>query len=882
MQLQGAGPYQYSVDGQMLLPVLPASSLQAKGELSPTLIRLDSYELRSLQGRASGKAQLALNQRRDWQFELRAQGINPVQLLPEWPGNLNVNASARGAGLSPQAQFDLQIKSLTGTLRNQSINAHGRVRRSADEWRADDLNASWGRTRLSAQGSFGAQSNLRWTLNAPDLQQLYAPLSGEVNMTGNFSGSRAEPLLNLQLQSARLAYQQWSGQQLDVDAHIDITDRSNSTLALTAQRLAFDDMALQQVKLEGSGQTGSHELTLSAGVALSPLPDDLHLQLQLAGAYVDEQWRGSLNQLQFTDAQQAIRGKLQTGAPVLLARTQASLQSLCLDIDSGTACATGAWNPGAGPEQGWQLHASLQNLPLSISNSAFIESARLQTRLQGQVDLSAQGSAPWQGTASLNFVDASIRYQSVAGREQVLPLREAEVQMVASAQDVQSTAELRIGEQTVITLSTKLERNDNSITAWPLSGVLALSSSDAKLIPVFVNEVDRADGTLAGLMQLSGTAGAPRFAGDLHLLGGELDFYQLNLALRALQVDMQMDNDQLAFTAQGNAGEGLLNASGDLAWREAKLRGTLQLKGNKLLVADLPEYRVLASPDLRFDINDRNINVKGEVVIPEARLQPKEVVGAVQTSADAHFKTDEVFERNSGWNINSEVSIRLGDAVQFDGLGLQGRLTGAVATRLRTGDVAEGSGELGTNGGSYEIYGQKLDIKRGRLIYDNTPLGDPGLDIQAERKINTTTVGVNVRGLLRSPRLQFYSSPSMSQTQIVSYLLIGKPLDELQTGEATTVRSASSTLALQGGGYLASQLGRRIGLEQVGVETDANNQSALVLGKFLSPRLFVSYGISLTEAINTVKLRYTLSDRWTIKTEAGAAKSADIEFKVER
>jgi translocation and assembly module TamB len=55
-----------------------------------------------------------------------------------------------------------------------------------------------------------------------------------------------------------------------------------------------------------------------------------------------------------------------------------------------------------------------------------------------------------------------------------------------------------------------------------------------------------------------------------------------------------------------------------------------------------------------------------------------------------------------------------------------------------------------------------------------------------------------------------------------------------------------------------------------------------VLGKFLSPRLFVSYGISLTEAINTVKLRYTLSDHWTVKTEAGEAKSADVEFKIER
>jgi translocation and assembly module TamB len=55
-----------------------------------------------------------------------------------------------------------------------------------------------------------------------------------------------------------------------------------------------------------------------------------------------------------------------------------------------------------------------------------------------------------------------------------------------------------------------------------------------------------------------------------------------------------------------------------------------------------------------------------------------------------------------------------------------------------------------------------------------------------------------------------------------------------------------------------------------------------VLGKFLSPRLFISYGISLTESINTLKLRYTISDRWTVKSESGEDQSADLEFTIER
>jgi translocation and assembly module TamB len=98
--------------------------------------------------------------------------------------------------------------------------------------------------------------------------------------------------------------------------------------------------------------------------------------------------------------------------------------------------------------------------------------------------------------------------------------------------------------------------------------------------------------------------------------------------------------------------------------------------------------------------------------------------------------------------------------------------------------------------------------------------------------------------------------------------------------------SARDTLSVQGGGVLASQLGRRLGLDEVGVEsttgTAGQSNQSLVLGKFLSPRLFISYGISLTESINTLKLRYTITDKWILKMEAGENQSADAEYTIER
>jgi len=71
-------------------------------------------------------------------------------------------------------------------------------------------------------------------------------------------------------------------------------------------------------------------------------------------------------------------------------------------------------------------------------------------------------------------------------------------------------------------------------------------------------------------------------------------------------------------------------------------------------------------------------------------------------------------------------------------------------------------------------------------------------------------------------------------------------------------------------------------LAWVDATSDLNNDTALVLGRYLSPRLYVSYGISLTEALNTVKLRYSLNDHWTVRTEVGQGHSAELVYTIEK
>jgi translocation and assembly module TamB len=88
-------------------------------------------------------------------------------------------------------------------------------------------------------------------------------------------------------------------------------------------------------------------------------------------------------------------------------------------------------------------------------------------------------------------------------------------------------------------------------------------------------------------------------------------------------------------------------------------------------------------------------------------------------------------------------------------------------------------------------------------------------------------------------------------------------------------------MIMQGSAILAQQIGNRIGAD-VSLESNLQNDTSLVLGRYLSPRLYLSYGISLAEAIYTFKLNYTIGDKWTIRTEAGQNRSADLVYTLER
>ena len=108
-------------------------------------------------------------------------------------------------------------------------------------------------------------------------------------------------------------------------------------------------------------------------------------------------------------------------------------------------------------------------------------------------------------------------------------------------------------------------------------------------------------------------------------------------------------------------------------------------------------------------------------------------------------------------------------------------------------------------------------------------------------------------------------------------------MTSLDSASEQRVSAVGDALALAGGNLLSGEIGARVGLDELALRTEENTgASELVLGKYLSPKLYISYGIGLYESLNSIRVRYQINDRLSIRTESGLYESVDLFWSAER
>ena len=418
----------------------------------------------------------------------------------------------------------------------------------------------------------------------------------------------------------------------------------------------------------------------------------------------------------------------------------------------------------------------------------------------------------------------------------------------------------------------------------PVQGVIEARVASLGIWSNWVPPGWRLGGELRTSAIVGGRFGAPEYTGSL--TGSRLAVRNLLQGVNisdgtvAIQLDGAAARIQ-QFTFKG--GDGTLTLTGGAefgASPNAKLRAVAE------------RFRVLGRIDRQLTMSgSTDLQLQRDSIQLDGKLSVDE--GLFDTSrGDAPRLDDDVTVRRAGdrerdeqeaaaprqrRNLAVNIDVDLGQNLRLRGRGLDTALRGQLRISTPGGRLAV-NGTVRTEGGTYAAYGQKLDIDRGIVAF-NGALDNPRLDILALRSNTDMRVGVQISGNVLTPRVRLYSETDMSDTERLSWLMLGRAPDGLGRTDTALLQSAAMALLAGEGESPTDNILRSLGLDRLSLRQaeDGNvRETVITVGKQLSSRWYVGYERGVNATTGTWQLIYRIAQRFTLRAQSGGDNSLDI------
>ena len=809
-------------------------------------------------------------------FDARAklERLDPSAFGAYPSARITGDVAATGA-LAPRWAVEAKFDVRESRWRNVALAGDGRLAASASE--VHDLHASLrvGANRLVAHGGLGRPGDfLAVSLAAPRLVDLDPRFGGRATANATLRGALERPTVEFDLQAERLeapggyragALTARGTLSPDADPRLDVE------LALTSARAGR--VVLGTAAVKASGTFARHVVDLAA------TGEGIDFGGRVVGRWRrPEGWAGTVETL-------ANRGRLpmRLTAPVAVeaAPSRVDIGAAAFELGDGRLSLRRLrWEHGRLSTQG-----ELAGVPAAPFLALAGAPADLASTLTLRGAWSIETTPRLNGTIALAREAGDLTIGDVTGQRFALELGALALDAKLVEDAVSGTAAAsgrRLGTASGtfrIGPAPGAPPGTVSLDA-PLAARVTAAIASLRPLGAVLNGQPLVDGAVNASLAMDGPLRAPRITGRIDGTGLAVEVPAHGVRLVDGRLAATLDADALrvdAFEIRG--GEGRLTA-----------RGVAPRVGDTALEWRAENLRLLGLPDrlLTLDGAGKLAIVGGRVVL-EGTLAARE--GYIE------------FARQRGMGLGDDVvvlgrpakpapraapgrsplratlDLDFGRRFRIVGAGLDTGLTGKLRIDTRESGEFVAKGEISAVRGLYFFLGQRLEIERGRLIFDG-PVENPALDVFAVRRGLAVEPGVELTGTLRNPRVQIVSRPPLPEGEKLAWLVLGRPLDTASAADAVLLQSAAASLLDDSN---AIPIGRRIaqsmGLDDIGLKGGTTVQgSAVTVGKRLSDRLYLTFEQGLAAARTLVTLEYLLGRGFRVRASGGQDSSMGVFY----
>ncbi|EPF83402.1 DUF490 domain-containing protein [Acinetobacter gyllenbergii] len=891
----GGGFKSFAVDYDGSLNALNQANgiLKIKVAGTPDYIKINELNHDGIAGKIFATGAVNLKDKLGWDIDASLVRFKPQYFVSSVKGEVSGRVKTLGVWSDKLKRIDIRQLNVAGFLNNKPIRGRGNLSLLLDsnqtgflpqQFEANDLFFAYAQNQLQATGN---AQNLRIKLNAPALYELYPGLRGRAYGSLNVqSQPRLKVTANMMVDN--FAFNDLvTIRSLKVQGELPTSETTPTQLTATLDRLRNGNREIEHATVNLAGTRKAHVLKVESKNRQS------NFYLQLAGGFNPKNdWLGQLQKGNFTSRNISLVQN--QSAPIIYTTAQQELyvgqhcwqsssSQLCLDQPARLSKAKGSFS------------FITKNLDLKDFTAFMPEGLAVTGQLNGYAKASwAQGSHP-KLDARLVTQKGEIGLAADDPQDPATTVTYDELSLIAKS--ISEGLLLRVDMKTPDIGTGYANVIVNPYQAnMPMRGEVAFNDVQLKVFKPFIKDVRSMSGTLALAGKMNGTLTQPEFVGEMRLKNGAISMISLPVNLSNIQLYSSIRQQSASIDGAFNSGQGVGRLKGNFDWKNDP-HLNLTLKGENLLVRQAPMITAIVEPDLSLDVYPfaQRLSLKGKIDVPRARISmPESSATVVNLSPDVRVVQQgqdllATLKAAKPWDIRADMTVSLGNQVIFQGFESTIPLVGRLHLSQRGLETAmRANGAIGVSQKvKIEAYGQSLDLNRAIARF-NGPLANPTLDIDANKPVQGSMVGVRVTGTATVPNIQIYNDAGLSEQEALNALLTGR-INEGNSGLSNTegfksdvnntIAAAGISMGLGGTRALTNQIGRTFGLSGLALDAQGTGDDTQVsLTGYITPDLFIRYGIGVFTPVNKLTLRYQMNRRLYLEASQSLERAIDVFY----
>ncbi|OTG71666.1 hypothetical protein B9T23_15390 [Acinetobacter terrae] len=879
---------------------LNASNIQASEGLlkfkvsgTPELIKIAELQHSGIAGKIFASGLVNLKNGIGWNVNASLVRFKPHYFVSSVRGELSGNVKTEGVWSDTLKRINIEKLNLAGIINNKPVRGTGNLAMVIDsnqkgflpkQFEANNLYLSYAKNQIQATGN---AQNLRLKINAPALYEIYGGLKG-----------RAYGYLNVQSQprlqaTANLAVDNFgfnnlfSVKKLRVQGELPTSELTPTLMTAKMESLRSGAREIQQGEISLAGTRKAHILKVQAENRISKF------YVQLAGGFnAQNDWLGQIQKGDFDSLRARLVQRQNASVIYSSAKSELFVGAHCWSSQQSQLCFD---QPIRVSKTKGNVSFITQNVDLNDFAAFMPEGLAITGKVNGYAKAAwAQGAKP-KIDARLVSRSGVIGLAAEDPQDVGSTLKYNEIGLIAKsvAEGLQvrldvKTPDIGTGYANVII--------DPYKDSKPMRGEVAFDQVQLKVFKPFIQDVRSLAGTLSFAGKITGTLTEPLFNGEMRLKDGAISMISLPVNLSNIQVYSSIRQDHASINGAFNSGQGVGALTGNVDWKNDP-RIQLHLKGENLLIRQAPLITAVVTPDLSLDVLPfkKKLTLSGKVEVPRALISmPEASAPVINVSTDVrivHEGQDQlaILRAARPWDIRADVMVNLGNQVIFQGFDSRIPMIGRLYLSQRGLETAmRANGAIGVSQRvKIEAYGQSLDLNRAIARF-NGPLYNPTLDIDANKSVQGSTVGVRVTGTATSPNIQVYNDAGLSEQEALNAILTGR-INEGTSGISqtegfksdvnNTIAAAGISMGLGGTRALTNQIGRTFGLSGLALDAQGTGDDTQVsVTGYITPDLFIRYGVGVFTPVNKLTLRYQMNKRLYLEASQSLERAVDLFY----